>query len=762
MAAGQLTTVVDQLRRTALRPDVAGLTDAELLGAFVVRRDAAAFATLVHRHGSMVFGVCRRVLGNSNDAEDAFQATFLVLVRRAAAVAPRERVASWLFGVAYKTARAARRMLARHRAREKQVSRLPDAVTDMPQTQRDLKQVLDRELSSLPDKLRLPIVLCDLEGRTVREAARELGTPVGTLSNRLAAGRQRLGQRLTRRGIAIAAGVTGLLYQEAAAQAPARLIANTLQTALQVAAMPAALTAIVTPEVATLTQGAVHTMGYTKFKFVALVLMSVGILGAGTAWTTHSPPDQIRSEPAAQTVVAQTVAAQKKDAVKPAAEQSQQLLNQALKQFDDAGDEMRGLRHRLLADMAVLQARLGDRAAARKLFEKASEIVAAVEERGQSGEWRTIARAQATAGEVEDAVATARRIAATDHFREITLREIASELADKRQETEALRVGALVEDAKTQAWFGPMLQEQLALAHAAAGDFVQALRVVERMKEPASQVIALAGPIYFNLTFAESPEKPGVALLQAKAGDNVLATKTLQRAADLVSAMPDAEKKSRPLTALACAQARLGDFDAARKTTESITHKDGKAIALGTLVRELAKAGRAKEALVEIDKLPVGVTQVHALTHLAMGQAKSGDKAAAVASFDRAHFLLGQLSENDRRSQAHNVASGRAVGGDYKGAEQTAKAYLPDDSLGAVNIVYARAEAGDFAGALEAAKQMKDSDWWKGNVVRAIAKLQTERGQSQAALEWIDRLDAPLARANALFGVAEGLVAAKK
>ena len=157
-------------------------TDAQLLDEFVVHGGEGAFAALVQRHGAMVWGVSRRILRDHHDAEDAFQATFLVLARRAAAIVPREKLGNWLYGVAHQTALKARAMRARRRGRERPMPVLPvaEAVREEPLDDRFWR--LDRELNSLPEKYRAPIVLCELEGRTHQQAAEQLGWPVGTLS----------------------------------------------------------------------------------------------------------------------------------------------------------------------------------------------------------------------------------------------------------------------------------------------------------------------------------------------------------------------------------------------------------------------------------------------------------------------------------------------------------------------------------------------------------------------------------------------------
>ena len=153
-------------------PRHGGPTDAELLQLYLDGGDGAAFAALVRRHGAMVLGVCRRVLRHEQDAEDAFQAAFLVLARKAASVGRRELLGNWLYGVAYRTALAARARSARRAAREKQVKEMPHPEVGPEESWQDLVPVLDRELARLPEKYRLPVVLCELEGRSRKDATR--------------------------------------------------------------------------------------------------------------------------------------------------------------------------------------------------------------------------------------------------------------------------------------------------------------------------------------------------------------------------------------------------------------------------------------------------------------------------------------------------------------------------------------------------------------------------------------------------------------
>jgi RNA polymerase sigma factor (sigma-70 family) len=286
MATTQLSQVVPHLRRAVLRHDGAGMTDGQLLGRFVEQRDEAAFAALVKRHGPMVWGVCCRLLPH-HDAEDAFQATFLVLVRKAASVRPWGMVANWLYGVARQTALKARATAAKRRTRERQVTPMPEVSVAEQDLWHDLRPLLDQELARLPDKYRVAIVLCDLEGKTRKEAARQLGCPEGTLAARLARGRSMLARRLARHGLAVSGGVlAGVLSQGAAsAGVPPSAVASTIKAASLVAAGQAA--GVISAKVATLMEGVLKTMLLTKLKVITAVLLLAALSsGAGLVYRT--------------------------------------------------------------------------------------------------------------------------------------------------------------------------------------------------------------------------------------------------------------------------------------------------------------------------------------------------------------------------------------------------------------------------------------------------------------------------------------------
>jgi RNA polymerase sigma factor (sigma-70 family) len=271
------------------------MTDGQLLECFVARRDEAAFAALVRRHGPMVLGVCRRVLGHAQDAEDAFQAAFLVLARKAASIGRRELVGNWLYGVAYRTALDARAAATRRRTRERQVSAMPEPEAgNGADVWSDLRPLLDRELSRLPDKYRVPVVLCDLEGRPRKEVARQLGIPAGTLSGRLTTARRALARRLARHGLSLSGGaLTAALTQGAAsASVSPPLVAATAWAAVAVAAGGGAA-AVVSARVEALAEGAVRARHLTRLKTATVLLLVAGIaVGAGLLAHQPTPAEQ--------------------------------------------------------------------------------------------------------------------------------------------------------------------------------------------------------------------------------------------------------------------------------------------------------------------------------------------------------------------------------------------------------------------------------------------------------------------------------------
>lgn len=291
-----LSTSLHHLNRSLLVADLADLSDADLVGRFAERRDEAAFAALVRRHGALVLGVCRRVLRHEQDAEDAFQATFLVFARDAAAVRRASAVGNWLYGVAYNVARRARA------ARNRRTVKEQEAATRQPASARetapdDLRDVLDQELNALPDKYRAAVVLCDLTGLTAQRAAVEVGCPPKTLGTRLARGRALLARRLARRGVGLSACMTAAALTPVATAVPPKLIESTVQ----LAANPAVVAA---PAITALTAGGANVMLLKTLKIGSV--LACGVLFAGGValhggFAAHGTPASARAGTAAPT-----------------------------------------------------------------------------------------------------------------------------------------------------------------------------------------------------------------------------------------------------------------------------------------------------------------------------------------------------------------------------------------------------------------------------------------------------------------------------
>ncbi len=297
MPRGSTREVLRHLTTLCHSGVLANLNDEQLLERFIELSDESAheaFAMLVRRHGPMVLGVCTRVLHDAHEAEDAFQATFLVLARKAISVVPREKVANWLYGVAYRTAHEARVRTARRRAREERVAaRLPIQIHEEA-LHNELRAILDDELACLPARYRGPIVLCELEGLTRQEAARRLGVPEGTLSSRLARAKARLRDRLARRGLAIPAAAISLTAarEASAALLSEGLIESTTVAATRVAA-GASAAAVLSTSVVTLAEGVLKTMLLTKLKGIALVVgSSVALISGAVALGQTGPGER--------------------------------------------------------------------------------------------------------------------------------------------------------------------------------------------------------------------------------------------------------------------------------------------------------------------------------------------------------------------------------------------------------------------------------------------------------------------------------------
>ena len=326
-----MNAVLRHLRQAALLTRAEGPVDADLLEAFLSRRDEAAFEALLRRHGPMVLGVCRRVLGNRHDAEDAFQATFLVLVRKGTTIRPRELVGNWLWGVAYRTSLKARAMNAKRRTKEREAQLAEGMTLPVNGALEVLLDRLDEALGRLPEKYRVPVVLCELEGRSRKDVARALGLPEGTLSWRLAQAKKMLAKKLSHHGPALSAGAVAAVLSRGAASAalPSPLLKSTAQAGLRLAA-GRALSGSVPTMVVALTEGVLKAMLLTKLKVASWAVGVVLLVGAGAVGVTYRAAAQDAPSRALQQTYA-ALAAQQKTRAAPDDLESLRLEIEALR-----------------------------------------------------------------------------------------------------------------------------------------------------------------------------------------------------------------------------------------------------------------------------------------------------------------------------------------------------------------------------------------------------------------------------------------------
>jgi RNA polymerase sigma factor (sigma-70 family) len=280
--------ILHQLRTLYNLGTIGGLTDGQLLEQFATNAGEGAelaFAALVERHEAMVWRTCLAIVRNEHEAEDAFQATFLVLVYHARSLWVRDSLGPWLHQVAYRTASCLRRATIRrhrheHRSALASAGRLFELIAPRDP---DRDAAIHEELNRLPEKFRAPLILCDLEGRTHREAARCLGWPIGTVKSRQSQGRELLRDRLARRGLglAVAAGAVESLRQSAVAAMPTQVSRTTISAVMQQSAR-LLVGFEVSARVLTLTQGVLRAMLWMRLRFVAVATLAVGIASGGT------------------------------------------------------------------------------------------------------------------------------------------------------------------------------------------------------------------------------------------------------------------------------------------------------------------------------------------------------------------------------------------------------------------------------------------------------------------------------------------------
>jgi RNA polymerase sigma factor (sigma-70 family) len=289
MSSAQVGAVLRHIRQLAAARHDPERPDHQLLERFARHRDGDAFAALLRRHGPMVLGVCHSVLHNVHDAEDAFQAAFLLLARKAGSIRRREAVSGWLYRVAYRLAVRARATAARRRVHERRAAAMPPADPVLDLSLREVRAVLLEELDGLPEQYRAPLVLCALEEKSREEAARLLGWSPSAVKGKLERGRELLRARLRRRGLVLSSGLcaAALALGSAPGRVSAALAESTLRAAVKVAAGGGAVAGVVLAEVAALVQGASQTMCTSKAKIATALVLAVSVAAAACGVGKH-------------------------------------------------------------------------------------------------------------------------------------------------------------------------------------------------------------------------------------------------------------------------------------------------------------------------------------------------------------------------------------------------------------------------------------------------------------------------------------------
>jgi RNA polymerase sigma factor (sigma-70 family) len=724
MITGSLEGILRRLRRAT--PPQDSPTDGRLLEDFIGRRDEAAFEVLLGRHGPMVWGVCRRLLANEADAEDAFQATFLILVRKAASIARRAAVGNWLYGVAHRTALKTRALNSRRRAKERAAGAAPRPDIGEAIWQ-ELRPLLDAELSLLPERYRSAIVLCDLEGLTIREAARSLRCPQGTFASRLARGRALLARRLARRRPALSTSALAAAFAQGARPAgtpPPGVVVLTRAAMLGAAGHAAGATSA---RVAALTEGVLKAMLLLRLRLTTVLLLALAVLGAGVRFLAGPGQAGGHQEAAAPKLPARPTRPADK-ARRPTPAVGPSVLKQALEAAEKARQPERKVR--ALLAVAEVQTRAGDRSGALRTLGNALRAARAVPDNNRAGVLALVAGAQAEAGDVEAARKTARD---ADHA--LASRLIAVALARAGKAREAVRTIGLI-DAKV--WWARAngLQEIIAVL-AGAKDWDGARAALKAVEGELSRVGALAE----------------LAKGQARAGKKEEARKTLDEARRLIDGFLNdrrgKEDRADGLYGVAHAEAEAIDLKTALLTAQSIPD-----ILLRDVFGEVLTYPFRERALVE-------------------RSARSGDFKAARKAADA---IDGKYQGGYQKGYCLRlIARSQAEARDVKGALETADAIEHEFHKAAAyaEIARARARLRDRDGAAETftrALELAEAVPPRGRegilvfegrpqALRRLAAAQAEVGEEKAVREWIARQKDAHLRAWALVGLVEGLAA---
>jgi RNA polymerase sigma factor (sigma-70 family) len=634
-----------------------GPSDAELLSRYVERRDTAAFELLAWRHGAVALGVCRRVLRHEQDAEDAFQAALLVLARKASSVGEPAALPGWLHKVAYRCALAAAARRPKH-----EVPLECEPLARPAADHGDSLAVLDAEVARLPARYRIPFVLCDIEGRTLREAATILGLVPDTVATRVRRARERLRERLLRRGVAAAAvpAALAVLADDARAGVPARLVS-----------FPQAL-----PErVTTIAERVVRMMWLKKLAAAAAVVVVI-IGGAGVTYcglSAGEPPVQ-PAKPAE--------APPAKVAKREPDSRLMKVLDQALKDAETIENPF--MRSAAFGSVAEAQAKAGQNAAARATIQRALTVEESLPpDAGDQKNNRliTLALAQGKSGEVAGAVRLLNeKVSGQD--RTTGLSNLAVTLAISGKIKEAKEVAEKVEGDRDE------IMLAIAAGQIGAGDRKGARETAEQVKgsghhrahilaglmlDRAKSGAAVTEKEFDEVKAALPAQGDAKQLGQAAVAAAHVARGEHDKARDVAGAIEDDQWRARALRGIANAQATLGKLDEARKTLAAIADDYNRGEAQHDVVEVLLKAKNLAAAKKEIETITAPWAKCYCLIDLAKALAAAGQRDEARPLLDEALKVADTLTDpvgfaNLRESALGDANGARAALGDVDGA----------------------------------------------------------------------------------------------
>jgi RNA polymerase sigma factor (sigma-70 family) len=752
MANEQMNRVFQHLRKLVASRADESMPDRDLLDRFVEDRDETAFAILLERHGGMVLGVSRRVLQNVHDAEDACQAVFLVLARKAASIRKRDSLGSWLHGVAFRLARNMKRDLGRRRAHESLVAKTRHADPPPDITWREIQAALDEELARLPTRFQAALVLCYLEGKTRDEAASQLGWTLGTLRGRLDRGRELLRARLMRRGLTLSATMFAYALTESSSWGamPASLAVSTVKAAAFVSAGSIPAAGVISAKVAALSDGMVSAMFIAKLKIATVVVLLLGVLGIGVGttvlarWTQaeesakHQGPLPARSESAKQ--------AERKQGRDEAAERQNKEIKTAAPKplqpatlLDDSFQTTAKVtyptdRVEILLWIAKGRARLKDQSGTAKAIEEALQLVGTLADDGQGRIWKSesllsIARTQA---EVDDFVGARKTIDQIADPQLVGHRYMAiAKLAEEQARTGDIK-GAL----QTASTIRRTIQKGYALKgiathQAEAGDIEGALATTQTIKDDSHRVEALVT----------------IANVQFRKGELAGAKERLQEAkqiAETTKPGPTGQEATLALLEVAEALAEMGDKQgAAQITTQVLESKSlpeptnpGQSTSYWRIARVQWKSGDLVEALRTAESIKFQGTRSLTLMEIAVAQIKAGDVVGGMKTSDMLSHER-QKFDWQRFFILWQLAKAHSQNGDKEGAGKA------------------------FEQALRLVEANQDPPYPIHTILRYLKWLAKDlafAGQEKEAMSWVERQESSDLRAAALLGLAEGLL----